>query len=85
MALEGKEGLGLARSYAGRPAKLLVGGASAFLILPAAVQVALSLVGAPPDATFYRLYPLMAALGAAFGFERWWGQEQGEYHPFHDT
>jgi len=64
---------------------LIAAGVCAFLVLLAALQVALSLVGLRQDPTFYYFYPVMAALGGVFGFERWWGQEQGDYNPFHDS
>lgn len=66
-------------------ALLIAAGACAFVALLAALQFALSSVGVKLDATFYDFYPIMAGLGAVFGFERWWGQELGEYNPFHDT
>ncbi|MDE1853500.1 MAG: hypothetical protein KGI38_07115 [Thaumarchaeota archaeon] len=36
------------------------------------------------DPSVLDFYPLMAGLGALFGFERWWGYEYGETNPFHD-
>ncbi|HUI85909.1 MAG TPA: hypothetical protein VLY21_01985 [Nitrososphaerales archaeon] len=35
------------------------------------------------DSSFEEFYPIMAALGALWGFSRWWSYEQGEYNPFH--
>jgi hypothetical protein len=63
---------------------LMVAGACLFVAPVVALQAAPNFVGLRPDSTFYDFYPIMAALGAVFGFERWWGQEQGEYNPFHD-
>jgi len=39
--------------------------------------------GAGIDSSFAEFYPLMAVLGAMWGFSRWWSYEQGEYNPFH--
>ncbi len=76
---------GFTRNHAKRLAKLIAAGVCVFLALLAALQVALSFVGIRPDATFYDFYPIMAALGVVFGFERWWSQELGDYNPFHDA
>jgi len=51
------------------------------------VQASLDLAGRPPDSSVYSFYPIMALIGAAFGFERWWAHEQGGdegYNPFHE-
>jgi hypothetical protein len=85
MVLGKEEVRGFTKNHVKRMAMLTTVGACAFLALLAALQVALSFVGLRQDATFYDFYPIMAALGAVFGFERWWGQEQGDYNPFHDT
>lgn len=77
-------GHGFTRAHAKRLAKLVAMGVMVFVAFLAAVQLALSAAGKPVDSTFYRFYPIMGALGAAFGFERWWGQEQGDYNPFHE-
>jgi hypothetical protein len=63
---------------------LMGAGISVFTLILLGVQVLLSLAGKAPDPTFYNFYPIMMALGAVFGIERWWGQEQGDYNPFHD-
>jgi uncharacterized RDD family membrane protein YckC len=83
--LRKEEGRSFTRNHVKRLAMLIAAGVCVFIALLAALQVALSLVGLRPDAMFYDFYPIMAALGAVFGFERWWGQELGEYNPFHDT
>ena len=62
----------------------MAAGVCIFTSFIVAVQVSLDLVGKLPDSTFYNFYPIMVALGAAFGFERWWAYEQGEHNPFHD-
>ncbi len=77
-------GQGLTRSHVKRLVKLMVVGVCIFLLALAGLQAALSFGGLPPDRSFYNFYPIMAVLGAVFGFERWWGQEQGDYNPFHD-
>jgi hypothetical protein len=59
--------------------------ACVFMVLLAALQVALSSVGIRYGGSFYEFYPIMAGLGAIVGFERWWSQELGDYNPFHDT
>ena len=77
------EGRGLTRSHARRLLKLVGGGVATFVLILAAIQIALSMAGDGSDPSFYNFYPVMAGLGAVFGFERWWGQEQGDYNPFH--
>ncbi len=44
-----------------------------------------SVGGAGYDASVLSFYPFMAALGAVFGFERWWSYELGPYNPIHDN
>ena len=75
---------GFTANHAKRLAWFMAAGGVIFLVFLFALQVALILANVGLDATFYRFYPIMAAVGAAFGFERWWGQEQGEYNPFHE-
>jgi cyanate lyase len=75
---------GFTANHAKRMTKLMVVGVCIFLLFMLVVQVVLSLARSPVDPTFYRFYPIMAVLGATFGFVMWWGQEQGEYNPFHD-
>ena len=70
--------------HARRMAGLMAVNACIFLLLLAVLQLVLSIAGAPPDPSFYNFYPIMAGLGVIMGFERWWGQEQGDYNPFHD-
>ncbi len=36
-----------------------------------------------PDPSALKFYPVMAGVGALFGFNVWWGYEQGTYNP-HD-
>ncbi len=36
------------------------------------------------DPSVGNFYPIMAVVGALFGFERWWAYEQGGVNPFHD-
>jgi hypothetical protein len=81
--MEKATGQGFTRVHAKRMVKLMAMGVAVFVIFLVAIQAALSLAGKPVDSSFYRFYPIMGALGAAFGFERWWGQEQGDYNPFH--
>ena len=59
-------------------------GSALFAVFLLSVQAALSYAGRFPDQTFYSFYPIMVGLGAAFGFERWWAHEQGDFNPFHD-
>lgn len=40
--------------------------------------------GVKYDPSILYFYPFMAALGAVFGFERWWSHQMGPYNPFHD-
>lgn len=80
-----EDGQGFTRNHAKRMVALIVAGACIFVALLVALQVALNYVGVRFDGTFYEFYPIMAGVGAVFGFERWWGQEQGEYNPFHDA
>ncbi len=56
-------------------------GSSIFTLFILMLQVELVRAGQAPDPTVYDFYPIMAALGAAFGVERWWAHEQGEYNP----
>jgi hypothetical protein len=67
---------GFARNHAKGMLKLMAAGACVFLLLLVALQVALSFAGNPVDSTFYKFYPIMAALGAVFGFERWGGKNR---------
>jgi hypothetical protein len=85
VVLREEEGQGFTRNHARRMAMMIAAGACAFMALLAALQVAFGFVGLKMDATFYEFYPIMAGLGALFGFERWWGRELGDYNPFHDT
>lgn len=75
---------GPTKAHVRRMAKMMAAGACIFMAFLASVHIALSLAGKTPDPTFYYFYPITAVLGALFGFERWWGLEQGEYNPFHD-
>ena len=84
MSLATDGGHGFTRAHAKSLARLMAMGVVIFVIFLVAVQFALSAAGRPVDSTFYNFYPIMGALGAAFGFERWWGQEQGDYNPFHE-
>ncbi len=59
-------------------------GSSIFTLFVLMLHVALVYAGRAPDPTVYNFYPIMAALGGAFGVERWWAHEQGEYNPVHD-
>lgn len=43
----------------------------------------LILVALRPDPSALQFYPLVAACGALFGFERWWTYEYGPVNPFH--
>lgn len=52
---------------------LIAGGMAFFILLLASIQFFLYLSGHVLDPTIFDFYPLMAALGAAFGAERWWG------------
>ncbi|MDE1858141.1 MAG: hypothetical protein KGI26_03630 [Thaumarchaeota archaeon] len=36
------------------------------------------------DPSVLDFYPVMAGLGAVFGFERWWAHMYGPSNPFHD-
>jgi hypothetical protein len=36
------------------------------------------------DPSIWNFYPLMAAIGAMFAFERWWTYECGGVNPWHD-
>ena len=82
LAEESKQGL--SKSHLKRLVLFMAAVIAIFLLFLVAVQVALGLVGKLPDPTFYDFYPIMVALGAAFGFERWWAYEQGEHNPFHE-
>ena len=66
-------------------ALFLVGGASLFVF---GLFLFLTFVGVLGrvwfDSSVMNFYPLMAGLGALFGFERWWSYEQGPVNPFHD-
>jgi len=35
------------------------------------------------DPSVLEFYPLMAGVGALFGFERWWTYQNGPVNPFH--
>lgn len=55
-----------------------------FTSLILALHLALVYSGVAPDPSVFNFYPIMAGLGVVFGFERWWGYEQGGVNPFHD-
>ncbi len=78
------DGQGLTMAHIRRLIKMVAAGIGIFIVLLLALQAALVYAGAALDPSVYRFYPVMAALGAAFGFERWWATEQGEHNPFHD-
>ncbi len=67
-----------------RLVKMVAAGIGIFVVLLLALQAVLVYAGAAPDSSIYRFYPIMAALGVVFGFERWWATEQGGNNPFHD-
>ncbi len=62
----------------------LLAGCAVFVALLVCLQALLVFVGYAVDPSFYNFYPILALLGAAFGFERWWAHEQGDVNPFHD-
>ena len=82
--MAGERGQGLSRSHLKRLVLFMAAGVGIFTLFLVVVQIALGLVGKLPDPTFYDFYPIMVALGAVFGFERWWAYEQGEHNPFHE-
>ena len=59
-------------------------GCLVFVSSLAAVQGLLSYAGPAPDSSVFAFCPIMAGLGAAFGFERWWSYELGPCNPFHE-
>jgi hypothetical protein len=78
------DGQGPTMTHIRRLVMMVAAGTGIFVVLLLALQAVLVYAGAAPDSSIYRFYPVMAALGAAFGFERWWAAEQGEQNPFHD-
>jgi len=62
--------------------------AAGSLISVSALLVLLTLIdvyaGVRYDPSVLNFYPLMAGVGALFGFERWWSYESGGTNPFHD-
>jgi uncharacterized RDD family membrane protein YckC len=80
----GRQWRGFTRGHGVRLLKMLAVGSAFFVILLFAVQVILIFGKLAPDSSFYNFYPIMAGLGALFGFERWWAHEQGGVNPFHD-
>jgi hypothetical protein len=63
----------------------LVGGASIFVAGLFAFLTAIGIIGGIWfDSSVLKFYPMMAGLGALFGFERWWSYEVGPVNPFHD-
>ncbi|MDA4125546.1 MAG: hypothetical protein OK438_08915 [Thaumarchaeota archaeon] len=75
---------GLTTAHLKRLVKMVAAGIAIFIALLLALQAALVYAGAAPDSSVYWFYPIMAVLGALFGFERWWATEQGGNNPFHD-
>jgi hypothetical protein len=63
---------------------MVAGGTSIFVLGFMAFHLALVFGGHAPDRSVLDFYPLMAGIGALFGFERWWSYEQGGVNPFHD-
>jgi len=84
LVLEKAEGNGFTKDVAKRMIFFIIIFACIFVGLLAALQVALKFVGVQLGVSVYEFYPMMAGLGAVVGFERWWGNELGEYNPFHD-
>jgi len=64
---------------------LTVAGMGIFMSFLLVLQLSLVYFGTAPDPSVFKFYPIMAGLGALFGFERWWSYEQGEYNPFHES
>jgi drug/metabolite transporter (DMT)-like permease len=77
-------GQGLTRRHLRRLVLLMGAGVLFFVGLFLCLHLLLIYAGAAPDPSVYNFYPLMAGLGALFGFERWWAHEQGGVNPFHD-
>ncbi|MDV3293958.1 MAG: hypothetical protein LYZ70_06775 [Nitrososphaerales archaeon] len=75
---------GLTRAHLKRLGFFTLAGGAIFVALLVALQAALAFAGHPVDSSIYKFYPILAGLGAAFGFERWWAHEQGDVNPFHD-
>ncbi len=59
-------------------------GVAFFVFLFLVLHIVLVVDGLAPDPSVLNFYPIMAGLGLVFGFERWWGYEQGGVNPFHD-
>ncbi len=74
----GSAGEGLTIVHVKRLLKMVAAGSAVFSALLFALQALLVHEGLAPDSSFYDFYPIMAALGVAFGFERWWATMQGE-------
>ncbi len=75
---------GLTRAHARRLVLMMGAGVALFVALLFCLQALLTYAGAAMDSSVYSFYPIMAGLGAMFGFERWWAHEQGGVNPFHD-
>jgi hypothetical protein len=82
--LTGVKCQGLTKAHLRRLVWMMSVGMVFFVALFLFVHIVLIYAGAAPDPTVYRFYPIMAGLGALFGFERWWAHEQGGVNPFHD-
>lgn len=66
-------------------ALFLLGGASLFVLgLFMFLTLLATLGGFSFDSSVLTFYPVMAGLGALFGFERWWSYERGPVNPFRD-
>ena len=66
-------------------AYFLAAGASLFVAGLFVTLTSLGAAGVRYDSSVLDFYPVMAGLGAIFGFERWWSHIYGPSNPFHDS
>ncbi len=64
---------------------LITLGAGIFTLFLLVLHLLLIYGGVPTDPSIFNFYAVMAGLGVLFGFERWWGYEQGGYNPFRES